>query len=198
MEERIMKVIHAQKYEKTLAAAGWHDKLEETMVLFNNRNHADITSEEGIKAIMASEANREQYNDMVASLVTNDEQTRDLVKDVARHTMNDLRNHVPVRSGEAADALANNANYNSLAKLNSWVIVGYTARSKAMEMFHTFTSDDPTVEFEYTLNYTVKGNDTKQYYRPMADRDGDLAFMYDLPQLLPYDNDTFLQTADNL
>lgn len=191
-----MKIIHSKQYEKTLTPAGWHDKLDEAMVTFNSRNHADITSEDGFKAIMSNESSREQYNDLVSSLVENDEQTRQLVKDVARHTMKDVRDNF--RSHEAADALANNANYNSLAKLNSWVIVGYTARSKAMEMFHTFTSDDPTVEFEYTLNYTVKGNDTKQYYRPMADRDGDLAFMYDLPQLLPLDNDTFLNKMPNL
>lgn len=191
-----MKIIHSQKYDKTLAAASWHDKLDEARTMFMNQQHADITSEHGFDAIMASEAAADQYNDLVASLVGTDEQTRKIVKDVARHTMKDVRENY--RSSEGADAMANNANYNQLAKLNSWVIVGYTARSKALELYHTFTSDDPTVSFEYTLNYVVNGSDTKQYYRPQAERDGDLAFMYDLPQLLPDDNTTFLASQDHL
>lgn len=191
-----MKIIHSQKYDKTLAAAGWHDKLEEARTMFMNQAHADITSEHGFSAIMASESSRDQYNDLVASLVGTDEHTRDIVKDVARHSMDDVR--TGYRGSEGSDAMANNANYNQLAKLNSWVIVGYTARSKALELFHNFTSDDPTVSFEYTLNYVVHGSDTKQYYRPQAERDGDLAFMYDLPQLLPDDNSTFLSANKHL
>lgn len=191
-----MKIIHSQRYEKTAAPAAWHDKLEEAHNLFMNQAHADITSEEGFKALMASESNRDQYNDLVASLVSDNEETRNIVRDVARHSADDVRKGV--RSGEGADAMANNANYNQLAKLNAWTIVGYTARSKALELFHTFTSDDPTVSFEYTLNYIVHGSDTKQYYRPMAERDGDLAFMYELPQLLPDDNTTFLNGQDHL
>lgn len=191
-----MKIIHSQKYEKTMNASSWHDKLDEARTLFMNQAHADITSELGFNAIMASEANRDQYNDLVASLVGTDEETRSIVKDVARHSMDDVR--TGFRAHEGADAMANNANYNQLAKLNSWVIVGYTARSKALELYHTFTSDDPTVSFEYTLNYVVHGSDTKQYYRPMAERDGDLAFMYDLPQLLPDATDAFVNSQSHL
>lgn len=191
-----MKIVHEENYAKTLSSASWHDKLQEASVTFNNLAHADITSQEGFSAVMSSEAMRDNYIDMVTSLVSNDETTRNNLKSVARHTMDDVRSGY--RSNEAADAMANNANYNALAKLNSWVIVGYTARSKALEMFHTFSSDDPTISFKYTLDYLVNGSDTTQYYRPQAERDGDLAFMYDLPQLLPSDNDTFLTDNTHL
>jgi hypothetical protein len=151
------------------------------MTMFQNMNHVNITSKEGFDAIMSSEANRDRYIDMVASLVGNDENTKNIIKDVARHTMEDVKSGF---STEAADAMANNAAYSTLAKLNTWVIVGYTARSKCLEMYHTFSSDDPTVSFKYNLDYIVKGNDPTQYYRPQAERDGDLANMYDLPQLV--------------
>jgi hypothetical protein len=117
-------------------------------------NHVNITSKEGFDAIMSSEANRDRYIDMVASLVGNDENTKNIIKDVARHTMEDVKSGF---STEAADAMANNAAYSTLAKLNTWVIVGYTARSKCLEMYHTFSSDDPTVSFKYNLDYIVKG-----------------------------------------
>lgn len=177
-----MKVIHETKYKTQVQPAPWHDKLQETMTMFQNMNHINITSKEGFDAIMSSEANRDRYIDMVASLVGNDENTKDIIKNVARHSMEDVKSGF---STEAADAMANNATYSTLAKLNTWVIVGYTARSKCLEMYHTFSSDDPTVSFKYNLDYIVKGNDPTQYYRPQAERDGDLANMYDLPQLSP-------------
>lgn len=176
-----MKIIHETKYKSQLQSAPWHDKLDETMNLFKNMNHIDITSKEGFDAIMASEGMRDRYIDMVSSLASSDKDTQDTIKTVARHSMEDVRQGFT--STEGADAMGNNANYNTLAKLNSWVIVGYTARSKCLEMYHTFSSDDPTVSFKYTLDYIVKGNDPTQYYRPQAERDGDIADMYDLPQL---------------
>lgn len=191
-----MKIIHEEQYRKTLSSESWHDKLEEAAVTFKNAAHADITSELGFNSIMSSEALGENYTDMVASLAKSDETTYNNLKSVMRHSMNDAR--TGVRSGEAADAMANNANYNALAKLNSWVIVGYTARSKALELYHTITSDDPTVSYKYTIDYTVRGSDTKKYYHPQADRDGDLADMYDLPQLLPSDNAEFLKENKHL
>lgn len=191
-----MKIIHEEQYRKTLSNESWHDKLEEAAVTFKNAAHADITSELGFNSIMSSEALGENYTDMVASLAKSDETTYNNLKSVMRHSMHDAR--TGVRSGEAADAMANNANYNALAKLNSWVIVGYTARSKALELYHTITSDDPTVSYKYTIDYTVRGSDTKKYYHPQADRDGDLADMYDLPQLLPSDNTEFLKENTHL
>ena len=181
-----MKVIHETTYKSQLQSAPWHDKLAETMTMFQNMNHIDITSKEGFDAIMASEGLRDRYLDMVASLASNDKEAQNTIKDVARHSMEDVRSGFT--SSEAADAMANNANYNTLAKLNSWVIVGYTARSKCLELYHTFSSDDPTVSFKYTLDYLVKGNDPTQYYRPQAERDGDLADMYVLPQLTASDD----------
>lgn len=181
-----MKVIHETNYKSQLQSAPWHDKLAETMTMFQNMNHIDITSKEGFDAIMASEGLRDRYLDMVASLASSDKEAQNTIKDVARHSMEDVRSGFT--SSEAADAMANNANYNTLAKLNSWVIVGYTARSKCLELYHTFSSDDPTVSFKYTLDYLVKGNDPTQYYRPQAERDGDLADMYVLPQLTASDD----------
>lgn len=191
-----MKIIHEEKYNKSLNAASWHDKLEEASVTFKNAAHADITSEMGFNSIMSSESLGENYTDMVSSLAGNDETVAGNLKTVIKNSMRDVRTNY--RSVEATDAMANNANYNALAKLNAWVIVGYTARSKAMELFHTFTTEDPTIKFEYTLDYTVRGSDTKRYYHPQADRDGDLADLYELPQLLPSDNDTFLGENDHL
>ena len=176
-----MKVIHETNYKSQLQSAPWHDKLAETMTMFQNMNHVDITSKEGFDAIMASEGMRDRYLDMVASLASSDKEAQNTIRDVARHSMEDVRSGFT--SSEAADAMANNANYNTLAKLNSWVIVGYTARSKCLELYHTFSSDDPTVSFKYTLDYLVKGNDPTQYYRPQAERNGDIGDMYDLPQL---------------
>ena len=190
-----MKVIHEEKYTKTLSPETWHDKLEEAAVTFKNAAHADITSEIGFNSVLSSESLAENYTDMVASLANGDERTTENLKTVIKHSMAESRG---IRSVEAADGMANNANYNALAKLNSWVIVGYTARSKALELFHTFTSDDPTVSFKYTLDYSVRGSDTKRYYHPQADRDGDLADMYDLPQLLPSDNSEFLKENTHL
>lgn len=178
-----MKVIHESNYKSQVAHAPWHDKLEETTSMFKNMNHIDITSKEGFDAVLSSEGLRDRYLEMVSSLVSDDANTRDTIKNVARHSMEDARSGF--MSTEAADSMANNANYSTLAKLNSWVVVGYTARSKCLELYHTFSSDDPTVSFKYTLDYLVKGNDPTQYYRPQAERDGDIGYMYDLPQLSP-------------
>lgn len=180
-----MKIIHEENYQTQYKAQPWVDTLRDAVTTFQSRAHVDITGSKGFESILASEANSEAYLDMVSSLVGTDKEMQDVVKSVAKHSMEDVRTGF---SAEAADAFGNNANYSSLAKLNSWVIVGYTARSKALELFHTFTSDDPTVSFKFNLDYLVKGDDPTRYYRPQAERDGDIGFMYDLPQLLPSDN----------
>ena len=55
-----MKVIHETRYKTQLQPAPWHDKLQETMTMFQNMNHVNITSKEGFDAIMSSEANRDR------------------------------------------------------------------------------------------------------------------------------------------
>lgn len=196
-----MKIISEETYTpkgSNKSAGSWHGTLDAVHKSFYNMNHIDISNEDGMKAVMSSESLRQQYNDAIASLVSDDEEVRDVVRQVQENTMRDIRRNTPIRSGEGADAVANNAGYSSMARLNSWVIVGYTARSKALELFHTISSDKPTVSYKYNVDYTVFGSDTKQYYRPRADRDGDLDFMYDLPQLLPTNNDTDLAKVEHL
>ena len=179
-----MKIVKEESYKRELTPQPWHAKLEEASAFFANRNHMDITSEEGFKSVMATDNCRKAYTDYVASLVTDDAEQRDMISRLSLHSMEDARNPLAA-SREATDSLANNANYSSLAKLNSWVIVGYTARSKCLELFHTFSSDDPTVSFKYNVSYLMQGNGTKKYIRPNADRDGELATLYDLPVILP-------------
>ena len=194
-----MKVIHEDKYESkdSYGNASWHQKLDDVRTTFYNYNHIDISNEDGMKAIMSSESLRDQYNDMVAGLVTDDEEKRDIIRTVASNTMRDLRKNTPIRSGEGADAAANNSNYSSLARLNSWIIVGYTARAKALELYHTISSDDPTVSFKYNVDYIVHGSDQKKYFRPRADRDGDLAQFYSMPNILPSSDSAFLANPEN-
>jgi hypothetical protein len=178
-----MEIVRSEKYRDSFKPQPWHSKLEEAKSFFESRYHQDITSERGFESVMATEGWRDQYNDYVASLVT-DEATRDIIKKVTRHSMEDVRNPLAV-STEATDTLANNANYSALAKLNSWIIVGYTARSKCLELYHTFSSDDPTVSFKYNISYIKKANDPEEYIRPNADRDGDIGPLYDLPIIAP-------------
>jgi hypothetical protein len=179
-----MQIVRTENYRDTLRPQPWHQKLEETKALFESRYHQDITSKEGFDAVMAVEGWRDQYNDSVASLVTGDNGMSELVKKIGRHSMEDVRNPFVI-SSEATDSLANNANYSALAKLNSWIIVGYTARSKCLELYRTVSTDDPTLSFKYNISYIKKGTDPEEYIRPNADRDGDLGPLYDLPVIAP-------------
>jgi hypothetical protein len=178
-----MEIIRSEKYRDSLRPQPWHTKLEETKTFFEGRFHQDITSKEGFDAIMASENWRDLYNSQVASLV-NDEYMNKIIRDVSRHSMEDVRNPFAI-STEASDTLANNANYSALSKLNSWIIVGYTARSKCLELYNTISSDDPTVSFKYNISFIKKANDPEEYIRPNADRDGDIGPLYDLPIIAP-------------
>jgi hypothetical protein len=178
-----MEIVRSETYRDSYKPQPWHNKLEETKVWFENRYHQDITSQEGFNSVMSTEGWRDQYNDYVSSLV-GDEAMHDTIKKVSRHSMEDVRNPFVI-SREATDSLANNANYSALAKLNSWIIVGYTARSKCLELYNTVSTDDPTLSFKYNISYIKNGTDPKEYIRPNADRDGDLGHLYDLPIVAP-------------
>ena len=187
---KYMKIVSERQYrdETSLKPQSWHETLHEVQNFFNERMHQDITTESGFEAVMGNENTFDQYNDMVSSLCGTDDRTRGVMQSIIRHSAEDVKNPfaVPNRmSTEASDGLANNANYSSLAKLNSWVVIGYTARSKCMELFHTFSSDDPTMSFKYNIDYLVKGSENKKYIRPNADRDGDLSALYENPLLEP-------------
>jgi hypothetical protein len=179
-----MEILRSEKYRDSLKPQTWHSKLEEAKTFFENRFHQDITSQDGFNAIMSNEGWRDQYNDMCISSLVNDEHMNKLLRDVSRHSMEDVKNPFAI-STEATDTLANNANYSALAKLNSWIIVGYTARSKCLELYHTFSSDEPTVSFKYNISFIKKANDPEEYIRPNADRDGDIGPLYDLPIIAP-------------
>jgi hypothetical protein len=179
-----MQIVRTEEYRDSLRPQPWHAKLDEAKSYFENRYHQDITSQEGFNSVMSSEGWRDQYNDFVGSLVGDDEKYRESIKRISRHSMEDVRNPFAI-STEATDTLANNANYSALAKLNSWIIVGYTARSKCLELYHTFSHDNPTVSFRYNISYIKKGNDPEEYIRPNADRDGDIGPLYDLPVIAP-------------
>jgi hypothetical protein len=178
-----MEILRSETYRDTLKPQPWHQKLEETKAFFEARYHQDITSDRGFESVMATEGWRDQYNDYVGSLI-GDERMHNVFKKVSRHTMDDVRNPLVI-SREATDSLASNANYSALAKLNSWIIVGYTARSKALELYHTVDADGPTVSYKYNISYIKKGTDPEEYIRPNADRDGDIGPLYDLPVIAP-------------
>jgi hypothetical protein len=179
-----MEIVRTENYKTNYKPQPWHEKLEEVKTLFENRYHQDITTESGFNAVMATEGWRDIYNSQVASLANGDDYVSGLIKNISSHTMNDVRNPLAV-SSEATDSLANNANYSALAKLNSWIIVGYTARSKCLELYHPFNSDQPTISFRYNISFLKNGNDPEEYIRPNADRDGDLGPLYDLPIIAP-------------
>jgi hypothetical protein len=181
-----MTIVKNEKYRDTLQPQPWHSKLEEAKIFFESRYHQDITSQEGFNAVMSHEGWRDQYNEMSISALVNDERMCKVLQDVSRHSMEDVKNPFAI-STEATDTLANNANYSALAKLNSWIIVGYTARSKCLELYNTFSSDDPTVSFKYNISYIKRANDPEEYIRPNADRDGDIGPLYDLPIIAPSD-----------
>lgn len=183
-----MQVTVTKQYEdKTaLQAQPWHAKLDEVKNYFQANGRADITSESGFSTILGNEGAMKKYCGLVADLIQDNPDARQAVESVIAHSCGDVLNpnRVP-RSLEATDAMANNANYNALARMNSWLIVGYTARAKCLELFHTINSDEPNMSFTYNIDYIMKGNDKKKYFRPQADRDGDLGELYDLPLLAP-------------
>ncbi|MDR2409341.1 MAG: hypothetical protein LBE13_14675, partial [Bacteroidales bacterium] len=179
-----MEILRTERYKDSYKPQPWHAKLDEVKTYFENRYHQDITTESGFNAVMATEGLKDMYNDMVASLVTDNEHVNKLIKNVSSHTMADVRNPLTI-STEATDSLANNANYSALAKLNSWVIVGYTARSKCLELYYPYNTDQPTISFKYNISYLKEGNKPEEYIRPNADRDGDLGPLYDLPVIAP-------------
>lgn len=180
-----MEILTTKKYDTALAHQGWHDKLDEVRAYFQGRARgADCTTESGFSQILSNEQWANDYSELVASLCSSDEKMKNVVKSISRHSIENVRNPLAVpRSTEATDGLANNANYSSLARLNSWVITGYVAKSKCLDLYHTITSDDPTVSYKYNIDYIMKGNDPKRYLRPQADRNGDLGDLYDLPML---------------
>ncbi len=183
-----MNVTITKKYTDTnkLAAQPWHSTLDEVQTYFQRNMRADITSESGFNTILNNEGAMSTYAKLVAGLVDNDPDAQKTVESVISNSCNDVANPLAVpRSIEASDALANNANYNALARMNAWLIVGYTARSKCLELYHTISSDEPNLSFTYNIDYVVRGNDKKKYFRPQADRDGDLGELYDLPMLAP-------------
>lgn len=183
-----MEIISQKKYRDPhgLTAQPWHQKLEEVNDYFKRTARADITTESGFNTILSNESLNDKYCELVSGLVSGDPDMKDTVNKIIKHSCEDVRNPLAVpMSTEGADAMANNANYNALARMNSWLIVGYASRSKCLELYHTISSDDPTVSFKYNLDYVVKGNDSKKYMRPQADRDGDLGELYENPLLAP-------------
>lgn len=182
-----MQITVRKKYSDTnkLASQPWHSKLEEVKEYFNRTSRADITSTEGFKSILANDGASAQYAKLVAGLV-DDEDMQRTVESTILHSINDVKNPLAVpRSTEATDGIANNGAYSALARMNSWLIVGYAARSKCLELYHTISSDEPNISFTYDIDYVMYGNDKKKYFRPQADRDGDLGDLYTLPLLAP-------------
>lgn len=184
-----MEIIEKRTYKSNeLKPQKWHNTLKSVQTLFQNRGHLDITSEYGMNGLLSQESSVEAYASAVSALIPvngMDHTAHDNVKQVCINSIKDARKGV--FSTEGADAMANNASYSALAPLNAWTVIGYTARSKCLDMFQTFTSDKPTVTYSYNINYVKYGNDPKEYYSPQAERNGDLAHLYVLPQLLPAD-----------
>ena len=159
-----MQITVRKKYSDTnkLASQPWHSKLEEVKEYFNRTSRADITSTEGFKNILANDGASAQYAKLVAGLV-DDEDMQRTVESTILHSINDVKNPLAVpRSTEATDGLANNGAYSALARMNSWLIVGYAARSKCLELYHTISSDEPNISFTYDIDYVMYGNDKKK------------------------------------
>lgn len=177
-----MAIRTIQKADRALTPQPFHDKLNSIKTVMQQRYHFNPMLETGFNSVLSSESMVEQIGQTVAELIP-DEQSRENYLSIYENTMREVVNPFAAFSQEGADAMAPNSNYNQFARLNPWTILGYIARSKALEMFHTINHDQPTVTYEYNLSYVVKGSDPTRYILPNAARDGSLQDLFTLPQL---------------
>lgn len=177
-----MAIKTIQKANRSLTPQPFHDKLNSIKTVMQQRYHFNPMQEAGFNAVMSSESMVEQVGQSIAELIP-DELGRETYLSIYENTMREITNPFAAYSSEGADAMAPNSNYNQFARLNPWTILGYIARSKALEMFHTINHDQPTITYEYNISYVVKGTDQTRYVIPNAARDGTLQDLFTLPKL---------------
>lgn len=171
-----------KKTSRVLTAQPWHETVNELKTSFQQRNRINPLSDTGFAALLGTESMVAQVGESVSRLIP-DAESRETYQSMFANTMAEVVNPFAAFSVEGADAMAPNANYNQFARLNPWTILGYIARSKCLEMFHTINHDQPTITYEYNISYVVKGTDPTKFVLPNAARDGTLEGLFTLPEL---------------
>lgn len=170
-----------------LAPQPYHKSLESIQALFKMKKIGDPTTSSGWDIITSQESYVDMFKNELLKTITNDESAQQTFESMFTNTMRDVAN--PFSAGsfatEGADAMGVNANYNQLARLNPFTILGYIARSKVIDLFYTINSDRPTIQYEYNIDYVVKGTNQTKYNLPHAIRDGSLSGILDLPSAIP-------------
>ena len=176
----------AQKF--ALSPQPFHNSLESIQTLFKGKRIGDPLSGPGFDAVLSSEAYQDLYVKEVGKNVS-EEGMKSVYESLVNNTLRDVKN--PFAPGsvdmgrEGMDAMAPSSNYNQFARLNPFTILGYLARSKVIDLYNTIHHDQPTITYEYNLEYVVRGDDPTKLPLPFAIRDGSLTGLLDLPKAIP-------------
>lgn len=158
-----------------------HEKMDNIRTVFVSKRIGDPMTEDGFKSIISNES----YDDLFfkqCGEVISDENVREVYGTQLKNSINVVRNPFYELSSESADMLPT-ANYNQLARLIPWSILGYMARSKAIEAFYNVSSDKPSIFYEYNIPFVTKGD--KKFILPNAIRNGELTGQLNLPEATP-------------
>ncbi len=170
----------------------WHKAAAEISEYFTSKRYGDPLNDRGWDQLVASGKGLESFkNELYRNLPgLQTSEHFETINSVIDNTFSELNNPfggytTNGRSSEGLDAMAPNANYNQFARLNPFTIIGYIARSKVIDLYHTVNSDRPTITYEYNYEYILKGDDPTMYQMPQAIRDGSLTGILDLPRAIP-------------
>lgn len=174
-----------------LASAPWHKAAETMQTLFRSKRIGDPMTDSGWQMLTSTEGWQDSFkNELfknIPGLKANEEHflaVESMIDNTLREVANPFSPYASAREG--LDAMAPNANYNQFARLNPFTILGYIARCKVIDMFHTVNSDKPTITYEYNYEYILKGDDPTTYQVPQSIRDGSLMGILDLPRAVPH------------
>ena len=175
-------------------AAPWHAfalSLENVMEKYVSGGHS-VFSDEGFSEIMRNPKAKAQY---IAHIKKHAFQGNEHMGNVFAQTLSNsvraIQNKTGVQPGEIPawgregyDATAIHSNRSNFNGCLAFTLVGYFARSKAMEMFHPIENGDmPEFDFEYYLSYARHPRTGKLILLPKGQRNGELLGAFDLPEI---------------
>lgn len=136
-------------------------------------------SEEGIRSIMQNPAYKSKYMDKLLSEVS-EESERELIGQMINNSTKDLVDPFSLESH--VGGFQSGANRQEMYAMSPISILGYTARSHALELFNVISRDDPEFTVKYTFDYVIPSDSTDfadAKILPAAIRDGSIRGMLD-------------------
>lgn len=176
-------------------AAPWHQmalSLESTMEKYVSGGHS-VFSDEGFTEIMRNPKAKALYiNHAKKHFFQGNEHMGNVFAQTLSNSVRAIQMKTGIQPGEIPswggmegyDATAIHSNRSNFNGCLAFTLVGYFARSKAMEMFHPIENGDmPEFDFEYYLSYARHPRTGKLILLPKGQRNGELLGAFDLPEI---------------